>query len=79
MITGEVVSNQYCIYDHPSDYPDYFVMRRWDIISGNLDPVPHTDYRLAKTLEEIRSWVPKGYHCLPRMRGDDPCIIETWI
>jgi hypothetical protein len=69
--------SQWVIYDHPRDYPDHFVMRRWGITAGNFFPTD--DVALADTLPEIRQAVPPGLYCLERYANDDPCIVEVWI
>jgi hypothetical protein len=69
--------SQWVIYDHPRDYPDQFVLRRWDIIGSNI--VPTDEVALAKTLPEIRTKVPGGLYCLERFADDDACIVEVWL
>jgi hypothetical protein len=71
------IISQWVIYNHPRDYPDHFVLRRWDIFAG--DCVPSPDAVLAGTLEEIREHVPPGLYCLQRFANDDPSIVEVWI
>jgi hypothetical protein len=73
---GETISN-YAIYDHPSDYPDHFVVRVWRITDGRLDPAE--ECWLAKTLEDARALIPSGLYCLGRWPEDDPVIVEVWI
>lgn len=68
----------YCIYDHPKDYPDSFVIRLWQIAKGNPEPIPGL-CGTADTLEGVRAMVPFGKVCLSRNEEDDPCIVETWI
>jgi len=68
---------QWVICDHPRDYPDQFVLRRWDII-GSI-PVPTDEIFLAKTLPEIRAKIPRGFYRLERFEDDDPCILEVWV
>ena len=45
--------SQWCIYNHPRDFPDKYVMRRWDIRAGQMAATD--DMALADTLEEIRA------------------------
>ncbi len=67
------------IYDHPRDYPDDFVVRRW-VGRGLNEPVPDRDpYARVETLEEARALVPKDYSHTPRVAEDDPKIVESWI
>ena len=72
------VMTQYCIYDHPADYPHNFVVRQWHIYEGVKDPVPG-QVRLARALPQARGLVPKGLVATARSRKDDPTIVETWI
>lgn len=69
--------SQWCIYDHPRDFPNKYVMRRWDIRAGQMAATD--DMALADTLEEIRAKVPAGLYRLERFRDDDPCIVEVWL
>lgn len=67
------------IYDHPLDYPDFWVVRRWFVVSGNPEPVADVLPRIASSLAEARSLVPKGLYRLHRQEGDDPFVVETWL
>jgi hypothetical protein len=63
----------YVIYDHPRDYPESFVVRRWDL------EIPREVVGTAPTLEAARELVPPGLYNLERYEGDDPNIVEVWI
>lgn len=70
----------YAIYAHPKDYPDDFVCRRWFCFPG--EDVPRADAKpwyIDRTLEDVRKQIPPGLVMLPRMPGDDPVIVETWL
>lgn len=67
----------YTIYDHPRDYPDSWVVRRWQVVGAG--PVDAGVVALAPTLEEARQAVPPGLVCLERSQDDDLTIVETWI
>jgi hypothetical protein len=73
----------FCIYDHPVDYPDYFLVRQWDIYEGILEPIPN-EHRLANSLPEARELAvsalsgPGGVVRIDRDLIDDPYIVETW-
>ena len=72
--------SMWAVYDHPSDYPEHWVARRFDIFHGISEPVPNREHFFtADTLEEIRNLIPSGLVCLTRSEGDDPCITETWL
>lgn len=67
------------IYDHPDDYPDYFVVRPQSLsASGVVTPWPVV--ATAETIEEARRHLPRGLTCV-QTRGDDPDphIVEVWI
>lgn len=67
------------VYDHPTDYPTFYVARRFDIHAGT---VTATDSVLFNTnIDNLRGdIVQRGfYHRLERNSGDDPKIMETWI
>jgi hypothetical protein len=66
--------NLWTVYDHPSDYPEWFVARRFEGES------PTTETILARDVETIRVLLTiKGLMPLERMEGDDPKIIEVWL
>lgn len=67
----------YAVYDHPSDHPDYFVVRPWDIVRGEV--TPRLAAGLFRQLEDARAWCQQfGLVRLERQEGDDPCIVEVW-
>jgi hypothetical protein len=72
---------QFTIYDHPDDYKDYFVVRRWELYATVPGPqlIIPGEHRFAKTLEEARALVPPGMVCIARAKSDDKFIVETWI
>lgn len=57
---AEVVMSQYVIYEHPRDYPESFVVRRWDVVDGVPAPVPCGNPVLANSLDEARLMIPAG-------------------
>lgn len=68
----------FSIYDHPSDFPESFVVRPWYIGPGNV--TPSLTCWTAKTLEAARRLVPSSADfLLARELDDDPKIIETWV
>ena len=72
------VTEQFCIYWNPKDYPGMFVTRRYSLDADNI-PVPDLDCTLATTLDEARKDVPKGFVRLGRDERDDASIVEVWI
>lgn len=67
---------QYTIYRHPSDFPEFYVVRRWIIDSKGFRPM--LAGCLCRTLEEARETIPEWMFCLTRDPQDDPVIVETW-
>lgn len=65
------------VYDHPTDFPDAYVVRAHRIMAGHSEPTDQIF--LANTLEEVRALLPPGLHRLARNEGDDPKIVESWI
>lgn len=78
MSDDDMVMSTWTIYDSPSDYPDLFVVRRWEIRHG-YEPVPTDDVRTASSLAQARRNVPGGCVRFHRSPGDDPTIVETWM
>lgn len=69
----------YTIYDHPTDFPHSFVVRRWTVINGPefvkvADLLP---YAVGPTLDAVRAVLPEGLYNLGREKDDDPSIAET--
>lgn len=69
----------YTVYDHPSDIPEYFVVKRWLIT--NIGEVQDPDFILQHhDLEALREvLVKQGLVRLQRDLTDDPIIIENYI
>jgi hypothetical protein len=67
------------IYDHPSDFPEHFVARRWEIGPGEVRPTG--SFIQASELEVLRTMLltELGLTPIPRSPGDDPVIVETWM
>lgn len=63
----------YCIYEHPLDYPDKYVVRVWRNNIACDGPFAITD-----TLEQARATVPRGLIAV-RTSDDDTAIVETYI
>jgi len=62
------------VYDHPSDFPDYYVARKW------IMEDPTGEIIMATTLQgvedKLRDW---GLTCMTRMDEDDPKILSVWL
>lgn len=62
------------IYDHPTDFPDCYVARRfiWD--------KPTAEIITSPTLEALQQhFILQGLVCMQRHPNDDPKIVETWM
>jgi hypothetical protein len=69
----------YTVYDHPTDYPDEYVVRTWNT-GDETHPVPDTELFLRdKNLEKIRlELASMGLTCLEKDGDDDEKIVESW-
>lgn len=66
------------VYDHPSDMPDAFVVRRH--VATAEGSVPTGDALSSPSLAAIRrALANKGLTCIPRDPADEPHIVECWI
>jgi hypothetical protein len=63
------------LYDHPHDFPEHYVLRLFDGMSGQASPVIF----LANTLDDIHRAMAVGYICICREEGDDPKIICSYV
>jgi hypothetical protein len=62
------------VYDHPTDWPDYFVARRFEVDQ------PTGSLILNKALSELQQdLASRGLVRLERQPADDPVILETWL
>ena len=67
------------IYDHPSDFPDCFIARRWEVVDG-FSAVATQDTRTSPKLDELRaSFARDGLVSIQRMPLDDKIIVEVWL
>lgn len=68
----------YTVYDHPTDYPDEFVIRRFKIEDRSV-AVESNLFARGRTLEEVRAQLPSNLVNLRRTAGDDEKIVEVWL
>jgi hypothetical protein len=71
--------SMWTIYDHPLDYPNGYIARRWKVGGPGPDPIPTSDTFAAATLDGVRALLPPGLTRLGRLPDDDPTIVETWV
>lgn len=69
---------QYVIYDHPRDFPDGFVVRKWFIYPEPRGPEPGPMVE-EPTYEAVKDHVPATAICIGRHPTDDDRIVETWM
>lgn len=70
----------YTIYDHPKDFPDGFICRRFESTGVPVARVIACEVvGTGETLEQVRQCLPPGLVRLDRHPNDDPNIIETWL
>ncbi len=67
---------QFVIYNSPSDCPGKYVVRMWRTI---IQKGPTAMVAAVDSLEQAREIIPEGLHCMPRLDGDDPVIVEVWF
>jgi hypothetical protein len=65
------------IYDHPADFPDWYVARPHIIRPKTGGPMPM--HLMAKDLDQLRALLPEGLTRLNRAADDDPSIVEVWV
>jgi len=79
MDKSNIVMEMWTVYDHPLDYPEFFVARKWIVTRTDDGPVATDEVLSNHDLHVLRSFLPDGLFCMPRTEGDDPKIIETWF
>jgi hypothetical protein len=67
------------IYDHPTDFPDHFVVRKWNRMGGSTTLAEGLNCWQACSLEEARRFIPPEAINIGRLKQDDPVIVEVWI
>ena len=80
--TPDVVMTHYTIFFNPSDYPAQYVVRPFDIASGEPEPVPRAEHWVCRTLTEARALVQRqapGLVCMVRHPSDPAPIVEVWL
>lgn len=65
------------VFDHPTDYPEVFIARKWLLISGVA--VATSETVTGPTLQSVRDKIPPGLHRFPRSPEDDVYIVESWL
>jgi hypothetical protein len=68
--------DMWTIYDHPLDFPNHFVARRWEVTE---EARPTNQIMVAPTLAILRAMLPPGLTRILRDPRDEPAIVETWL
>jgi hypothetical protein len=72
------VMSMWTVYDHPKDFPNTFVARRYMISRGTAGAT--NDIIVSPQLAPLREVLAiKGLIPIARSEGDDPKIVESWI
>ena len=72
---GSPVITLYVVYEHPRDYPDEFVVRRWFVDRPELGE----PFARGASLEAVRAALPRNLWNLGRHKNDDEAVVEVWI
>lgn len=68
----------WAVYDHPIDYPDFFIARKFDVLPGGGRATNET--HSSTSIDSIRKVLTsKGLYKHPRHCSDDPKILEVWV
>lgn len=70
------------LYDHPSDYPDDFVLVKYKICRATDVPSRVGVVFKGDTHEEATDFMDKenpGRFFIPRHEKDDPCVVGVFV
>jgi len=66
------------IYDHPLDFPNEYVARRFTVGANGSGPTD--DILTSTSLDLLRTELAgRGLTVIDRLPGDDPKIVEVWL
>lgn len=72
------VLSMWTIYDHPLDYPDVFIARRWE--AGAVGVQHTTDTIVSHDVKILRDvFIHAGLTKVMRHESDDLNIMEVWL
>lgn len=73
------VLSMWTVFDHPADYPDGYMARRFEAGGGNPEPIATTDV-ITGDIALIRAAMERcGLFRMQRAPVDPPKIVETWM
>ncbi len=67
----------YVMYDHPRDYPNEVVVRRWTVAGAAAVAGPIV--ARGPTIASVRAQLPRPLYRLDSFAEDDPKIAEVWL
>jgi hypothetical protein len=73
------VLSLWTVYDHPKDYPDGFIARRFETGGGKPDAVATADVVTGDLATIRESMTMCGLHRMARAPSDQSKIVETWM
>jgi hypothetical protein len=76
MSTHSLPLNLYVVYAHPTDFPDSYVVRRFELNEPTEEAYVCENLDVARLI--VASLMPSAI-CLTRSPGDDPAIVEVWL
>jgi len=71
--------NIWTLYDHPADFPDSYVARRFSGMTGKATDQTIIGETPGEILVKIQAVDPNACMFIPRSPNDDPVIMGTWI
>jgi hypothetical protein len=73
------VLRQFAIYDHPTDYPDHWIVRTWYVTDNGIKPDPSAV--LCRSVERARHHIQKERPgaILIDANDPDPNLYEVWM
>lgn len=71
--------NIWTLYDHPTDFPDCYVARRFSGMTGIASDQTITGQSPGEVLLKIEAVDPNACQFIPRSPSDDPVIMGSWI
>lgn len=74
------VLSMWVVYEHPTDYPEKYIARRWEIDGSTPDGTRTDEVIIADKLDRLQfSMSQKGIKWIPRVPGDEPHIVGVWL
>jgi hypothetical protein len=72
------VLRMWVVYDHPTDMPDHYVARLFEVSSKGV--IPTESVVVSTDLGRVRmTMLEMHLTCVLRQDGDERHIVETWL